>query len=243
MLITHAKYNDLLAYFSLQLFSGQFPSELQSPVNISLRVEIPLGMENTGSTHKAMGTPSRLFVTWQLVEVPQCFFVFCFQMLGFFHCGLYDQVFFLSIGGWMMVLNVILPSNQSSRWNGTAEQTFRGMRNHGNGKMAITKSAMKQLRAYINQIRFHCGKKKEQHSTSERLWTKKVRKWCDISAVKEMRSQTRATPSSVWMVITQDWLRIVRDGHIMVSGDMSAMVLKRIVCTTTQHMWVAGITG
>ena len=63
MLITHAKYNDLLAYFSLQLFSGQFPSELQSPVNISLRVEIPLGMENTGSTHKAMGTPSRLFVT------------------------------------------------------------------------------------------------------------------------------------------------------------------------------------
>ena len=164
-------------------------------------------------------------------------------MLGFFHCGLYDQVFFLSIGGWMMVLNVILPSNQSSRWNGTAEQTFRGMRNYGIGKMAITKSAMKQLRAYINQIRFHCGKKKEQHSTSERLWTKKVRKWCDISAVKEMRSQTRATPSSVWMVITQDWLRIVRDGHIMVSGDMSAMVLKRIVCTTTQHMWVAGITG
>ena len=68
-----------------------------------------------------------------------------------------------------MVLNVILPSNQSSRWNGTAEQTFRGMRNYGNGKMAITKSAMKQLRAYINQIRFHCGKKKEQHSTSERL--------------------------------------------------------------------------
>ena len=151
--------------------------------------------------------------------------------------------FFLSIGGWMMVLNVILPSNQSSRWNGTAEQTFRGMRNYGNGKMAITKSAMKQLRAYINQTRFHCGKKKEQHSTSERLWTTKVPKWCDISAVKEMRSQTRATPSSVWMVITQDWLRIVRDGHIMVSGDVSAMVLKRIVCTTTQHMWVAGITG
>ena len=25
--------------------------------------------------------------------------------------------------------------------------------------------------------------------------------------------------------------------------DVSAMVLKRIVCTTTQHMWVAGITG
>ena len=45
----------------------------------------------------------------------------------------------------MMVLNVILPSPQSSRWNGTAEQTFQGMRNYGNGKMAITKSAMKQL--------------------------------------------------------------------------------------------------
>ena len=62
----------------------------------------------------------------------------------------------------MMVLNVILPSPQSSRWNGTAEQTFQGMRNYGNGKMAITKSAMKQLRAYINftQIRFHCSKEK-----------------------------------------------------------------------------------
>ena len=62
----------------------------------------------------------------------------------------------------MMVLNVISPSPQSSRWNGTAEQTFQGMRNYANGKMAITKSAMNQLRAYINftQIRFHCGKKK-----------------------------------------------------------------------------------
>ena len=60
----------------------------------------------------------------------------------------------------MMVLNVISPSPQSSRWNGTAEQTFQGMRNYGNGKMAITKSAMKQLRAYINQTRFHCGKKR-----------------------------------------------------------------------------------
>ena len=65
----------------------------------------------------------------------------------------------------MMVLNVILPSPQSSRWNVTAEQTFQGMRNYGNGKMAITKSAMKQLRAYINftQIRFHCGKKKKKN--------------------------------------------------------------------------------
>ena len=60
----------------------------------------------------------------------------------------------------MMVLNVILASPQSSRWNGTAEQTFQGMRNYGNGKMAITKSAMNHLRAYINftQIRFHCSK-------------------------------------------------------------------------------------
>ena len=62
----------------------------------------------------------------------------------------------------MMVLNVILPSSQSTRWNVKAEQTFQGMRNYGNGKMAITKSAMKQLRAYINftQIRFHCSKEK-----------------------------------------------------------------------------------
>ena len=62
----------------------------------------------------------------------------------------------------MMVLNIILASSQSSWWNGAAEQTFQGMRNYGNGKMAITKSAMKQLRAYINftQIRFHCSKEK-----------------------------------------------------------------------------------
>ena len=61
-----------------------------------------------------------------------------------------------------MVLNVISPSSKSSRWNVTAEQTFQGMRNYANGKMAITKSAMKQLRAYINftQIRFHCSKEK-----------------------------------------------------------------------------------
>ena len=63
MLITHAKYNDLFAYFSLQRYSVQFPSELQIPVNISLRMEIPLGMKNTGSTYKAIGTPLRLFVT------------------------------------------------------------------------------------------------------------------------------------------------------------------------------------
>ena len=63
----------------------------------------------------------------------------------------------------MMVVNIILASSQSSWWNGTAEQTFQGMRNYGNGKMAITKSAMSQLRAYINftQIRFHCSKEKE----------------------------------------------------------------------------------
>ena len=30
------------------------------------------------------------------MEVPQCFFIFCFQMLGFFHCGLYNQVFFIN---------------------------------------------------------------------------------------------------------------------------------------------------
>ena len=63
MLITHAKYNDLFAYFSLQRCLVQFPSELQSPVNISFRMEIPLRMKNTGSTYKAMETPLRFFVT------------------------------------------------------------------------------------------------------------------------------------------------------------------------------------
>ena len=81
MLITHSKYDDLSAYFLLQLYSGQFPSELQSPVNMLFRMEIPLGKENVGSTHKAMGTPSRLFAKWQLMEVP---WYFLFSSVDFF---------------------------------------------------------------------------------------------------------------------------------------------------------------
>ena len=80
-------------------------------------MEIPLGLENTGSTHKVIGTPSRHFVTWQLMEVPQCFF-FCFQMLVFSLCCLQNRFFFQSIGGWMMMLNVSLVSSQSSLWIG-----------------------------------------------------------------------------------------------------------------------------
>ena len=81
MLITHSKYDDLSAYFLLQLYSGQFPSELQSPVNMLFRMEIPLGKENVGSTHKVMGTPSRLFAKWQLMEVP---WYFLFSRVDFF---------------------------------------------------------------------------------------------------------------------------------------------------------------
>ena len=91
MLITHSKYDDLSAYFLLQLYSGQFPSELQSPVNMLFRMEIPLGKENVGSTHKAMGTPSRLFAKWQLMEVPWCFL---FSSVDFFLGYLWKQVFF-----------------------------------------------------------------------------------------------------------------------------------------------------
>ena len=56
-----------------------------------------------------------------------------------------------------------------------------------------------------------------------------------------MRCQTRLTPLSVWMAITQDWLSIVRHGHIMVSGDMSGIMLERIVSKTTQYLWAASI--
>ena len=56
-------------------------------------MEIPLGPVNTGSTHKAMGTPSRHFVTWQLMEVPQCFFFFVFKC-WFFSLLFTKQVFF-----------------------------------------------------------------------------------------------------------------------------------------------------
>ena len=69
-----------------------FPPELQSPVNMLFRMEIPLGKENVGSTHKAMGTPSRLFAKWQLMEVPWCFlfssvdfFSRLFMEAGFFY--------------------------------------------------------------------------------------------------------------------------------------------------------------
>ena len=116
MLITHAKYNDLFAYFSLQRYSVQFPSELQSPVNISFRMEIPQGMKNTGSTYKAIGTPLRLFVTTD-GGTSVCFcFLFRFQMFVFFFVVYITGFFFQSIGCWIMVLNVILPSSQSSRY-------------------------------------------------------------------------------------------------------------------------------
>ena len=91
MLITHSKYDDLSAYFLFQLYSSQFPSELQSPVDMLFRMEIPLGKENVGSTHKAMGTPSRLFAKWQLIEVPWCFL---FSRVDFSLGYLWKQVSF-----------------------------------------------------------------------------------------------------------------------------------------------------
>ena len=66
---------------------------------------------------------------------------------------------------------------------------------------------------------------------------------CDILAVKEMRCRTRVTPSSVWMMKTQDWLKTVRHGQMMISGDMSVIMLERIVRTTTQHLWPIVIIG
>ena len=107
MLITHSKYDDLSAYFLLQLYSGQFPSELQSPVNMLFRMEIPLGKENVGSTHKAMGTPSRLFAKWQLMEVP---WYFLFSSVDFFSRLFMEAGFFLFFNakeGWMILLNVV----------------------------------------------------------------------------------------------------------------------------------------
>ena len=45
-------------------------------------------------------------------------FFFSFSNAGFFLCCLQNRFFFQSIGGWMMMLNVILVSSQSSLWIG-----------------------------------------------------------------------------------------------------------------------------
>ena len=42
-------------------------------------------------------------------------FSFSFSNVCFFLCCLYNWFFFQSIGCWIMVLNVILPSSQSSK--------------------------------------------------------------------------------------------------------------------------------
>ena len=45
-------------------------------------------------------------------------FFFSFSNAGFSLCCLQNRFFFQSIGGWMMMLNVILVSSQSSLWIG-----------------------------------------------------------------------------------------------------------------------------
>ena len=114
-------------------------------------MEIPLGPENTGSTHKAMGTPSRHFVTWQLMEVPQCFF-FCFQMLVFSLCCLQNRFFFQSIGGWMMMLNVILVSSQSSLWIGWLCVILPAI--HSQRVKALTSGWVTKLASLTKKLRF-----------------------------------------------------------------------------------------
>ena len=60
-----------------------------------------------------------------------------------------------------MVANLVLTSSSTPPNWSAASPTYRGISNHGNNRMGITASALKQLRAHarFSQIRFHCSKK------------------------------------------------------------------------------------
>ena len=96
MLITHAKYDDLFAYFWLQLFSGQFPSELQSPVNMSFRVEIPPGNGEYWVDPQGTGNSFRAFCDMTTDGGTSVFFLlFVFKCWVFFFVVYITRLFFI----------------------------------------------------------------------------------------------------------------------------------------------------
>lgn len=65
------------------------------------------------------------------------------------------------LGGWLLVANLVLPVAESVS-SSTVEKTYRGISNYSNNRMAIIKSAMKQLSTHLSftQMRFYCNKQK-----------------------------------------------------------------------------------
>ena len=66
---------------------------------------------------------------------------------------------FVFSGGWLLVTNVVADSSASfGGWS--AVSSYRGISEHGNNRLRITKTAMKNLRTHLNftQLRFHCSK-------------------------------------------------------------------------------------
>ncbi|KAL9956968.1 hypothetical protein ACROYT_G038538 [Oculina patagonica] len=61
-------------------------------------------------------------------------------------------------GGWLLVTNVVLPD--SSSLSLVSDSSYRWISNYHNNRMAITTSAMNELRAHLSftQLRFHCSK-------------------------------------------------------------------------------------
>ena len=96
MLITHAKYDDLVAALlgSVPFKAAKSCQHIIQSGDSTGNGEYWVDPQGTGNSFKAfcdMTTDGGTSVF---------FFVFCFQMLGFFLCGLYNQAFFYR---WMMV--------------------------------------------------------------------------------------------------------------------------------------------
>ncbi|KAL9956969.1 hypothetical protein ACROYT_G038540 [Oculina patagonica] len=66
-------------------------------------------------------------------------------------------------GGWLLVANFVMDSS-SPPPNWTPESSYRGISKYHNNKMAITKSAMNELRTHLlfTQLRFHCSKQQRR---------------------------------------------------------------------------------
>lgn len=76
-------------------------------------------------------------------------------------CNTSFLLFFLAVGGWLLVVNIVADGVLGDNDSWTAETSYRGISNYSNQRMAITGDAMKGLRAYLKftQLRFHCSKK------------------------------------------------------------------------------------
>ncbi|XP_044185058.1 uncharacterized protein LOC122946948 isoform X2 [Acropora millepora] len=64
-------------------------------------------------------------------------------------------------GGWLLIANLIYQNaSVYSSDDSFIEDSYRGISNYHNNRMGVSKSALNQLRGYMNftQLRFHCSK-------------------------------------------------------------------------------------